>query len=59
MKKPATKKGNGQAHPNRTTRLELLEGGVLIAVTNYPHLERVLPEVFAMIERSRRAGALL
>jgi hypothetical protein len=40
---------------NRLKRLAVIEGGVLIAATDHKHLERVLPDVLAMIERSRLA----
>lgn len=43
------------ARDEKLDRLALVEGGVLIAVTEHPRLERVLPEVLEMIEGSRLA----
>jgi 23S rRNA-/tRNA-specific pseudouridylate synthase len=42
-------------NPQATNRLDILTGGVLIAVAEHPHLERALPEALRMIDRSRLA----
>ena len=44
-----------QDRDDKLKRLALIEGGALIATTEHPRLERVLPAVLEMIERSRLA----
>jgi hypothetical protein len=53
MKKPVLNSKNGRGCLNLTTRLALVEGGVILAATAHPHLERALPAVLAMIDRAR------
>ena len=43
------------ARDEKLDRLALVEGGVLIAVTEHPRLERVLPEALEMIAKAKRA----
>lgn len=43
------------APDEKHNRLARVEGGVLIAATEHPRLEDVLPTVLEMIERSRLA----
>ena len=45
----------GADPPNQSAKFAVLEGGVLIAVTEHPHLERALSAVLEMIDRSRSA----
>jgi hypothetical protein len=43
------------ARDEKQDRLALVEGGVLIAVTEHPRLGCVLPEVLEMIRKAKRA----
>jgi hypothetical protein len=53
VKKPVLNSKNGRGCLDRTTRLALVEGGVILAVTAHPRLERALREVLRMIDRAR------
>jgi hypothetical protein len=53
MKKPVLNNKNGRGCLDLTTRLALVEGGVILAVTAHPRLERALREVLRMIDRAR------